>query len=431
MACKAHTALLITTPDCLMNSPSRPSAEPPPKLHHFLTGVAALLAMLGPFSIDTYLPSFPDIEAEFGVSRAVLSQSLSLYLAAFAAGTLIWGPLADRLGRKRVITLGLALYVIAAAGCAQAQDIQAFLWWRLVQGFAASGAFVAGRAMVRDAHDPRSAQRAMARVMLLFAIAPAVAPVLGGWLHDHFGWRSVFWFLALFGLFLIGLITLASETLPPAHRQSIHPRHVWRTYVDILTNSRFLRVVFTVAFAFGGLFVYIAGSPTVIYDFLGLKSNDFAFQFVPMVAGMMAGALFSSRVAHNWPLVRTIATGLGLTALASGLNLLLALLAQPNLLTVIGPLVLYAFGIAMAMPAISVVAMDLYPRNRGAATSIQGFMQAMMNALVASLLVPLLNHHWHYFALAMWGLNAVALALWWSVRKGTHTTGEEIQGKGR
>jgi DHA1 family bicyclomycin/chloramphenicol resistance-like MFS transporter len=401
---------------------SKMSHEKPtssPKVHHFLTGVAALLAMLGPFSIDTYLPSFPDIEAEFGISRALLTQSLSLYLAAFALGTLFWGPLADRFGRKRIITLGLMVYVMAAAGCAMASDITAFLFWRVLQGFAASGAFVAGRAMIRDAHDPQSAQRAMAQVMLLFAMAPAIAPILGGWLHDHFGWRSVFWFLAAFGVLLIAMISLAKETLPPAHRQSVHPRKIWQVYRDILSNSRFLRVVFTLALAFGGLFIYIAGAPTVIYDFLGLGSEDFGFQFVPMVIGMMAGAVFSARVSHHWPLTRTVATGLAITLLASSLNLGLSLLTQPNLLTVIAPLVIYAFGIAMAMPAISVIAMDFYPRNRGSATSIQGFMQAMMNAAVASFLVPLLNHHWHYFAMAQWLFCLLAIGLWLSVRKTT------------
>jgi len=391
--------------------------ETKPKIHHFLTGVAALLAMLGPFSIDAYLPSFPDIEAEFGISRAVLTQSLSLYLAAFALGTLFWGPLADRFGRKRIITLGLMLYVLAAIGCALADSIDSFLFWRLLQGFAASGAFVAGRAMIRDAHDPRSAQRAMAQVMLLFAMAPAVAPILGGWLHDHFGWRSVFWFLAVFGVFLIGLVRFAKETLPPAHRQSVHPRNVWRIYQNILTNSRFLRVVFTLAFAFGGLFIYIAGSPTVVYDFLGLKSTDFAWQFVPMVAGMMAGAAFSARVSRQWPLVRTVSTGLGIIFVASSLNLALSLFTQPSLITVVAPLVIYAFGIAMAMPAISVIAMDFYPANRGAATSVQGFMQAMMNAFVASLLVPFINHQWHHFALATWLFCLIAIGLWRSVRR--------------
>lgn len=395
------------------------SASPTGKttIHHFLTGIVALLAMLGPFSIDTYLPSFPDIEAEFDTTRAVLSQSLSLYLAAFAAGTLFWGPLADRWGRKRIIVAGLLIYVVAASGCALALDIQDFLLWRLLQGVAASGAFVAGRAMIRDAHDPQSAQRAMSQVMLLFAMAPALAPVLGGWLHDQFGWRSVFWFLASFGLLLIALIGLARETLPPRHRQSMHPRHVMQVYANILTNSRFLRVVFTLAFAFGGLFLYIAGSPTVIYDFLGLDSNDFGFQFVPMVIGMMAGAAFSARTATRWPLAKTIGAGLAITIAASMANVILALLAPANLFTVIGPLVFYAFGIAMAMPAISVVAMDFYPKNRGSATSMQGFMQAMMNATVASILVPLINNHWHHFTLAQLAFCATAIGLWLSVRR--------------
>ena len=160
--------------------------------------IAALLAMLGPFTIDTYLPSFPDIEATFHIERAILAQSLGVYLAAFAISTLFWGPLADRIGRRSVIVISVSLYIIASIGCALADSIHSLLFLRVMQGLAASGGLIAGRAMIRDAHDARTAQQAMAQVMLLFALAPAVAPMLGGWLQLHFGWRSVFWFLALF-----------------------------------------------------------------------------------------------------------------------------------------------------------------------------------------------------------------------------------------
>jgi len=168
-----------------------------------LTIVATLLSMIAPFSINTYLPSFPDIEAEFGISRAVLSQSLAVYLLAFAISTLFWGPLADRFGRRPVIVASMTVYVLASIGCALAPDAETFFLLRVLQGLCASGGVVAARAMIRDAHSAEGARRAMSQVMLYFALAPAIAPVLGGWLHDFFGWRSVFWFLAAFGGLLI------------------------------------------------------------------------------------------------------------------------------------------------------------------------------------------------------------------------------------
>ena len=146
-----------------------------------LTLIAALLAMIGPFSIDAYLPSFPAIEMEFGVSRTMLSQSLGIYLLAFGISTLFWGPVADRFGRRLVIVVSMALYTLGSIGCALASNFEVFMLLRVAQGLAASGGFIAGRAMIRDAHDAEGAHRAMSQVMLLFALAPAVAPILGGW----------------------------------------------------------------------------------------------------------------------------------------------------------------------------------------------------------------------------------------------------------
>ena len=161
-----------------------------------------MLAMIGPFSIDAYLPSFPEIEASFDISRAMLSQSMSVYLIAFAISTLVWGPISDRIGRRLVILASLLIYITASIGCAYSNDLSNFLIFRTLQGFAASGGFIASRAMIRDAHDTESAHRVMSHVMMLFAAAPAIAPVLGAWLQDNFGWRSVFIFLMGFGVLL-------------------------------------------------------------------------------------------------------------------------------------------------------------------------------------------------------------------------------------
>ena len=137
------------------------------------------MTMIGPFTIDSYLPSFPAIEAEFNINRALLSQSLAFYLAAFAFSTLILGPLADRLGRRHVIFGSLLFYIAASIGCALSNDYNTFLIFRLLQGAAAGGGLVAGRSMIRDVYSPQDAHRAMSRVMMLFAIAPAFAPIIG------------------------------------------------------------------------------------------------------------------------------------------------------------------------------------------------------------------------------------------------------------
>jgi DHA1 family bicyclomycin/chloramphenicol resistance-like MFS transporter len=381
--------------------------------NHYLTIIAALLAMIGPFSIDAYLPSFPDIETEFGISRAMLSQSLAVYLLAFSISTLAWGPLADRYGRRVVILVSMVIYTFGSIGCALAQSHEVFLLLRVVQGLAASGGFIAGRAMIRDAHDAEAAHRAMSQVMLLFAVAPAVAPVLGGWLHDQYGWRSVFWFLTVMGSALVVMGMFITETLPLDQRRSIHPASVVRVYTAAILNRRFLFLILSLALSFGGLFLYIAGAPTVIYDFLNLGSDDFGWFFIPMVAGMMVGATISGRLSHRWPARRTISSGLVVMTLAAALNLTTVNILPATIFTLVGPVVLYVMGLAVMMPAITVLALDCLPTHRGTAASLQGFVQTAANSAVASIAVPLLHARWLYFVLGQLLFLLLAGGLWY------------------
>jgi len=399
-----------------MSQPPSPPTEPiavRSGVRTRLTFIVALLSMVGPFSIDAYLPSFPDIEASFGISRALLSQSLSVYLAAFAASTLLWGPLSDRVGRRWVIMGSLSLYVLASAGCALASSATAFIALRTLQGFAASGGMIAGRAMIRDAHDAESAHRAMSQVTLMFALAPAVAPVLGAWLHDHYGWRSVFWFLCLFGTLMVTLTARIHETLPAAQRQSVRPLVVARIYARTLRHSRYPLMVLSLGFTFAGLFLYIAGAPTVIYDFLGLGTDDFAVQFIPMVAGLMLGAFASGRLSRSLSSARIVTAGFVVLATGVMLNLVQGLLFETTLPLTIGPLVIYAFGTAMIMPAITILALDCFPHHRGTAASMQGFFQMLINAVVAGIVLPALHAQRHYFAIGQALFLSIALALWY------------------
>jgi len=351
----------------------------------------ALLTMVGPFTIDTYLPSFPDIEATFDVNRTLMLQSISFYLVASAISTLFWGPLSDRIGRRQVILGSSTLFVVASMGCAWSESYSSFLFFRVVQGMAASGGMVAGRAMIRDAHDSHSAHRAMAYVMMLFAMAPAIAPIIGGWLHDSWGWRSVFLFLTLYGAVMIPMtLKLLPETLDTADRRSFHPAHVMRLYISTVRHPRFRALVLALGGSFAGLFTYIAGSPTVIYDFLGLDSSHFAVQFVPMTLGIVAGSFISGRLAQRWQTPHIVWLGFFLMGTACVFNLAQSAWLTPTVFTMIAPLVVYALGMALAIPGVTILALDCFPENRGTASAVQSFVQVIMAALVSSLIIPLL-----------------------------------------
>jgi DHA1 family bicyclomycin/chloramphenicol resistance-like MFS transporter len=378
-----------------------------------LVVVVALLSMLGPFTIDTYLPSFPSIQADLGVGPASMAQTLSFYLLAFAATTLLWGPVSDAFGRRRAVAVSLLAYIVTSLGCALAPDFPTLLTFRVLQGLAASAGVVVGRAMIRDVHAGPKAQRAMSSVMLLFAIAPAIAPIIGGLLQDAFGWRSVFFFLAAYGVAALALVRFAMpETLPRHARQSIHPMRVLGAYARTLRRPRFLALVLAVALAFGGIFLYVSGSPAVVFDHLGYGADDFAVLFVPFVGGLMLGSFVSGRLAHRWPSQTIVRSAFGVMLLASLLNIAQAYGLPPAPWNVIGPLALYACGAALAMPGITIMSLDCFPQQRGVASGMQGFVQMVVMAVVGGALMPLVHAHILYFALGQFALLCLALLSW-------------------
>lgn len=393
--------------------------------HHplFIAFVVAALSMLAPFTIDTYLPSFPAIAADLGANHAQMQQTMGLYLAAFALTTLIYGPLSDSFGRRPVIIGALALYVLGSIGAALTDTIGGLLFWRVVQGLSAGAGVVVGRAMVRDAFSGHHAQKVLSHAMLIFAIAPAIAPMIGGVLQDWSGWRAVFWFLAVLGVAVLAIIAWrAPETLPVDGRHSIHPVKVAGAYGMALRHRRFMGLVLAFALNFGGFFIYIAAAPTLLYDHLHLGVNDFWMQFVPMVGGLMLGSFAMSRLAGRMTPQRGIRIGYALMLATSLLNVAQALLLPSAPVNVLAPLVLYAFAVSFSMPNLTVLALDCFPRNRGMAAAVQSFMQVGFNALVAALLVPFIAHHVWSLALGMLGLACAGLLVWgWQERYGAAT----------
>jgi MFS transporter, DHA1 family, multidrug resistance protein len=375
--------------------------------------LVAALATLAPFTIDTYLPSFPDIGTDLAASHAQMQQTLSLYMFAAALSTLVYGPLSDSFGRRRVIMIALGIYTVASIGCAYAVNIQELILLRVGQGLSASAGMVIGRAMIRDVFHGADAQRVMARVMLLFGIAPAFAPIIGGWLHDMFGWRAVFFFLAVVALLLLVMVLFGSrETLPPERRHSIHPVAVGRAYAMALRNGHFMALVFCFALMFGAFFIYVAGAPTVIYEFLGLGVNDFWVLFVPSVAAIMLGSQIAGWLAGRSAPKRTVSIGFGMMVTAALLNLGQAQLLPPTPLTVVAPVAFYVLGMALAMPNINLMALDCFPHNRGMASAMQSFVQMAFTSLVVGVLVPLVTVNLATMSAVMLGLGVFGFILW-------------------
>src|SRR5690606_24330343 len=197
-----------------------PTNADSPKATHSRFGLAALLAalaMFGPFSIDTMFPAFPAMAGALGVSDVAVQQTLSVYLIAYAAVALFHGPLSDAYGRRRLILAGTAVFTLASVGCALAPDLNWLLLFRAVQGISAGVGIIVGRAIIRDLYDGPDAQRLMSTVTMIFGIAPAIAPIIGGWVFEWAGWQAVFWFLCVFGVLLwLACLLWLRETHPAA-----------------------------------------------------------------------------------------------------------------------------------------------------------------------------------------------------------------------
>jgi len=355
-----------------------------------LPWLLAGLATIGPFAIDTYLPSFPSIGRDYAVDDLYVQQTLSVYMASFAVMTLFHGALSDSFGRRPVILVNLLVFVLASIGCALAPTIETMLACRALQGMSAGAGIVVGRAIIRDTYDGPMAQRLMSQVTMLFSLAPAVAPVIGGLLDLAFGWRSIFMFLAVLSLLLwAGCAWTLPETLPRADRQPFRAAPLFANYVQVFGSARFAMLAFAVAFNFAGFFIYVVSAPAVIYRHLGLSGTEFAWLFVPGIAGVVIGAWLSGRLAGRATPERTVALGYAIMVVASALGIGYHLVWPPAVPWTVLPLMLYAVGMALAMPSITLLALDLFPRNRGMAASVQGFTQSMCNAVLAGVISPL------------------------------------------
>ena len=375
-----------------------------PKHTRLLQYLLAALATLGPFSIDTYMPSFPAMGSALAASPLQIQQTLTAYLLAFAAMMLFHGALSDAYGRRPIVLISLLLYTVASIGCAFTTDINTLLALRALQGICAGAGLVIGRAMIRDLYEGAEAQRLMSRVTMIFGIAPAIAPIIGGWLHTWFGWRSIFIFLALLGAALFAVCArYLPETLARSARESFHPVPLFANYRKVGSHPEFQWLSLAVGLNFAGFFLYIASAPVFIIQHLHLGEHQFGWLFIPAVSGIVLGAFISGRLAGKCSLRSTVQYAFMISFAAATLNVLYNLATPPGLPWAVLLIMLYGTGMSLAMPSISLLNLELYPRNRGMVSSLQGFIHTMGSALAAGLLSPWLAHSPLLLALGMLG----------------------------
>ena len=387
-----------------------------------MTILLAALSALGPFSIDTYLPSFQDIGASLNATPLEVQQTLTAYMLPFALMSLWHGAIADALGRRRVLLVSLALFALASAGCVFATQIEHLWILRALQGISAGAGIVVSRAIVRDLYDGPEAQRLMSHISMMFALAPAIAPVIGGRLQQWFGWQSVFVFLVA-ASFLVWFACwrLLPETLPEAQRQPLHPAYLARAYWHVLTSPAFLLACAGLAFNFGGFFIYVMSAPVFLMRHLGVPETGFFWLFGPAMMGLMSGSWLSGRFAGKITARQTIKRGYLIMGTATLCNIALNLTLPPGLPWSVLPIFVYTFGMSVAMPSLTLLSLDPFPQQRGLAASCQMFLQSGFNGLLAGVLAPLLWGSTLTLACGMGGMMFLgATAAWLHSRRPAH-----------
>ena len=373
----------------------------------------AALATLGPFSIDAYLPAFAGIQESLQASPIEIQQTLSAYLFAFGLMFLFHGALSDSFGRRPVILAALVVYTLASAGAAVAGSAQSLIVWRVVQGLSVGAGMVVGRAMIRDLFGPEDAQRLMSMVTLFFGLAPAIAPVIGGWLFASLGWRSIFWFLTAVGAILIvfGWRKLP-ETLAEANRQPFHPVALLKGYEEVGIHARFLFLSFAAGFNFNAFFLYIVSAPVFLGQHLKLGPQEYAWLFLPSIVGIMIGSQLSGRSAGKFTPAQTVKYAYAFMGTAAIADLAYTFATTPSVPWAMVPIMIYGIGFAMAMPSITIITLDLFPTRRGMAASLQGFVSGMVNVLTAGAIAPVLWGDTRWLASGMVAIMAAGLSCW-------------------
>lgn len=354
--------------------------------------ILAGLAMLGPFTTDTYFPFFPDLQRYFDIQAVALQQSLSVYLLSFSVMMLFHGSLSDAFGRRRVILCSLAGFVVTSLACAMTTQYVALLIFRALQGMCVGAGMVVGQAIIRDRFHGIEAQRLVSQVTMLFGLAPAIAPLVGGYLHQFYSWQSAFLLLAtLGGVLWLACFKSLEESLPISQRQPFNVSYLWLGYRTVLTRGPFMLLSTALALGFSGFLIYVASAPDIVFHVLAQDALGFGWLFVPIVIGLMGGSICATWSAGKLSHGKMLCLGYTLMAVAVVINLSYTLMVtKVSVPWAVMPIMIYTFGLALTIPGLTILALDIFPEKRGMAASIQGVLQSLFFTLIAAVIAPLL-----------------------------------------
>jgi DHA1 family bicyclomycin/chloramphenicol resistance-like MFS transporter len=382
-----------------------------------LTALLAGLSAVGPLTTDMYLPSLPDIARLLGASSAQVQLTISAYLIGFAAGQIIYGPVSDRHGRKPVLIGAIALYCAASLACALSTSIEMLIVARAFQALGGSGGIVLTRAIVRDIYSGAHAGRELSVIGSVMALAPVLAPILGGLIQTAFGWRMTF--LALVGAGFAGAAVvwaLLPETLNTRAAEPVSLPSMLRSYRIVGRNRAYLAYLSITAASYAGLFAWISGSAFVLQDLYGLAPFDFGVAFALGSVGYMTGSAIAARLVIRLGLDGVLGLG-GCACAAGGLAMVAAVaFGLMSSMSLVLPMAVYLAGLGMVLPQGIAGAMTPFPERAGAASSLFGFLQQTAAAVCGAAVGWFLGQSAWPLALGVATMGFATLGLWLATR---------------
>lgn len=371
--------------------------------------LAAFVA-LGPLSTDMYLPALPALVDIFATDTALVQLTLSAYLIGFSFFHLVCGPLADRFGRKPVMFGGLIIFAAASIACAGSQTIEELILWRFVQGVGACVGPTLGRAMVRDMYGPQRAAKALAYMSAIMALAPVIAPLLGGWILLAWDWPVIFLVLAAYALSTMLLLQLrVPESLP--EKQSLRPAAIWRNYRELIGNKQFRLNVLALSFLYGGVFAFVASSSFILIKFMKVPADRFGYWFMFVVFGYILGNLFTGRYSQHFSPARLKWVGAALACVASFTMAILCALEIYHPLSIVLPIALYTGAVGITMPQAMAAALAPFSHIAGTASALMGFAQMAAAALAGAVVSVFLSGEPMPLALTLIASSTLSLLL--------------------
>jgi DHA1 family bicyclomycin/chloramphenicol resistance-like MFS transporter len=344
--------------------------------------VLGLLAAVGPFAIDMYLPALPAISADLGASTAATQMTLMVFFVTFGVFQLAFGPLSDMLGRKTPIYFGLALFAVGSVGCAVAPTIEWLIAGRVVQGIGAAALAVIPRAIIRDLHTGNEATRLMATVMLVFSVSPILAPLAGSAVIVPFGWRAIF--VAVTVATLLSLLMTAfllPETRPKSQRLSLSFRNAFAGFGTLLRDPRFLGLTFIGGFGMASFFAFLASSSFVYIDHFGLTPTQFSLAFSLNAVGFIGASQFAAKAGERFGMPRVVLTAVSVYTFFAVLLFAVTAAGVDNLAVLMAGLFFAFASLGFVIPSTMVLSLEEHGPIAGMASALGGTLQFLSGAV--------------------------------------------------